>query len=50
MLQEDLESLPLSVLDTFDDPDEALNMLVSLKESVIDKHLPLRQKRIKTQK
>ncbi len=43
-LQEDQESLPFSVLDTFDDLYDALGMIVSVMESVMDKHLPLRQK------
>lgn len=35
-VQEDVESLSLSVLDTFADPDKALDMVVSLMESGID--------------
>ncbi len=46
-LIEDLEKMPWSILDLFDDVDDALNMFVSLLEDVLNDHIPWREKRVK---
>lgn len=46
----DTEALPWMVLDTFDDPDDTLDMFLSMLEGVIDEHAPWREKRVKLEK
>ena len=43
----DLEAAPWSVLDTFDDPNECLDTWITIFESVVNDHLPWREKRVK---
>ncbi len=43
----DLQELPWSVLDSYDDPDNALDMWTSMIESIVDEHLPWQEKRVK---
>ncbi len=45
-----LEKLHWSILDIFDDPDEALYMWMSLYENVINEHLPWRERHVKREK
>ena len=46
-MNDDIEKLPWSVLDTFDDPDDALDTFISLIEGVLNDHIPWREKRVK---
>ncbi len=46
-LIEDLEMIPWSILDLFDDVDDALYMFVSLLEDVLNEHIPWREKCVK---
>ncbi len=43
----DLKKVPWSILDMFDNPDEALDMWMSLYENVINEHLSWRERCVK---
>ena len=43
----DLECQPWSVLDIYDDPDDALDYFVNIFTDVMDSHLPQRERRVK---
>ncbi len=43
----DLRELPWSVLDSYDDTEDALDIWTSLIESIVNEHLPWREKRVK---
>jgi hypothetical protein len=45
----DLSQIPWDTIDIFDDVDNALEAWYNLFLDVIDKHLPLREKRVKKQ-
>ncbi len=46
-LIEDLEKIPWSILDLFNDVDAALDMFVSLLEYVLNDHIPWRERHVK---
>ena len=43
----DLVLVPWSVLDSFEDPNDALNMWTDMYLEVLDRHAPMRQRRVK---
>ena len=47
---DDLTNVPWSILDTFTDPNDALDIWYKLYCQVIDKHAPYRERRVKYRK
>lgn len=44
-----LENQPWSVLEAFDDPDDALDYFIQIFQSILNEHVPVKEKRVKHQ-